>query len=173
MFSSPCSLFNVSHPGGVYNTPRSALDLYTPRFVRGKGVDKLGLCPICIEPLHRGGDNKRVWLAMKFSAYNYHMQYAHGVSSSTGRPFFPPLSVRVVDRSSPKKNEKKTMQEGKCHQCRKWVSMQGVKDVDVKVKELFWWKHAAACHRDAGIVGEQDFYEIDHVWKQLKKLKVV
>ncbi|KAH0580315.1 hypothetical protein H2248_001823 [Termitomyces sp. 'cryptogamus'] len=66
---SPLTLFNPSHPGGCYNPPRSPLDLYTPRFVRGKGPAKHGLCPICIEPRARGGASRRVWLAMKFSAF--------------------------------------------------------------------------------------------------------
>ncbi|PWY98301.1 hypothetical protein BCV70DRAFT_207935 [Testicularia cyperi] len=31
---------------GAFNKPRSILDLYTPRFVRGVGVTKEGMCPI-------------------------------------------------------------------------------------------------------------------------------
>jgi len=58
-------------PGGMYNMPRSKWDLYTPRFVKGKGTEKMGLCPICIEPSERGGEGKKKWLAMKFSAYKY------------------------------------------------------------------------------------------------------
>lgn len=70
-FRSPCALSRVQHPGGTYNPPRTALDLYTPRFVKGKGADKVGLCPICIEPLSRGGEDKKLWLAMKFSAFKW------------------------------------------------------------------------------------------------------
>lgn len=69
--SSPLSLMNISDPGGTYNSPRSVFDLYTPRFVKGKGSGKLGLCPICIEPFERGGENKKNWLAMKFSAFKW------------------------------------------------------------------------------------------------------
>ncbi|PPQ90493.1 hypothetical protein CVT25_014776 [Psilocybe cyanescens] len=65
-----------SHPGGTYNQPRGALDLYTPRFVKGKGVEKVGLCPICIEPHARGGENKRMWFSMKFSAFKWCLSYA-------------------------------------------------------------------------------------------------
>ena len=72
--SSPEVLFGAEHPGGLYNPPRGALDLYTPRFVKGKGVEKVGLCPICVEPYERGGESKRLWLAMKFSAFKwYHL----------------------------------------------------------------------------------------------------
>ncbi|KAG6805567.1 hypothetical protein H0H92_014895, partial [Tricholoma furcatifolium] len=67
--SDPCILFNPSHPGGSYNPPRFPLDLYTPRFVRGKGHAKQGLCPICVEPRARGGSSRRLWLSMKFSAF--------------------------------------------------------------------------------------------------------
>jgi hypothetical protein len=66
---SPCSLFDVLHPGGTYNPPRSPFDLYTPRFVKGKGTEKVGLCPICVEIPKRGGEGKKLWLAMKFSAF--------------------------------------------------------------------------------------------------------
>jgi hypothetical protein len=31
----------------------------------------MGLCPICIEPQHRGGEGKKVWLSMKFSAFKW------------------------------------------------------------------------------------------------------
>ncbi|KAG7085808.1 hypothetical protein E1B28_003347 [Marasmius oreades] len=66
---SPFTLFRVINPGGTYNPPKSAFDLYTPRFVKGKGRDKVGLCPICIESVERGGEGKALWFAMKFSAY--------------------------------------------------------------------------------------------------------
>ncbi|KJA22705.1 hypothetical protein HYPSUDRAFT_66920 [Hypholoma sublateritium FD-334 SS-4] len=137
--ASPCTLFEVPHPGGIYNIPRGALDLYTPRFVKGKGVEKVGLCPICIEPPSRGGEKKKLWLAMKFSAFKcYHMQYAHGISASTGRPFSPPTAFRIIPRINPGKKEKLQIQQGKCHKCQKWVAVEGIKDMESKVKELYW-----------------------------------
>ena len=54
---------------GHFNQPRNAEDLYTPRFVRGVGRDKMGLCPICYESPERGGVGKAEWLSMKFSAF--------------------------------------------------------------------------------------------------------
>jgi hypothetical protein len=63
----------MPHPGGNYNPPRAALDLYTPRFVKGKGVEKVGLCPICLESHARGGEKKKIWLAMKFSAFKWYV----------------------------------------------------------------------------------------------------
>ncbi|KAK1230763.1 hypothetical protein PQX77_006140 [Marasmius sp. AFHP31] len=177
--SSPFSLFGVSNPGGSYNPPKGPYDLYTPRFVKGKGRDKVGLCPICIEPVGRGGEGRQLWLAMKFSAYkwvsSYHMQYAHGISASSALPFLPPLSFRVSKRPRASKTEKTEIKEGKCHQCHKWVPVEGVKDMEVKVKEIFWWKHAAACHSSSSTnlgLGDQGFanvFEEDEVFRKLEE----
>ncbi|KAG9312586.1 hypothetical protein JVU11DRAFT_6983 [Chiua virens] len=60
---------------GVYNEPRDALDLYTPRFVKGCGATKVGLCPICIESPSRGGKGEANWLSMKFSAYKWVVRF--------------------------------------------------------------------------------------------------
>ncbi|CAA7270831.1 unnamed protein product [Cyclocybe aegerita] len=167
---SPYSLCNVAPPGGSYNPPRSVLDLYTPRFVKGKGVEKVGLCPICVEPLSRGGENKKLWFAMKFSAFNYHMQYAHGISAATGRPFSPPTMFRTVRRPNPGKKERHQIQQGKCHKCDKWIAVEGIKDMENKVKELHWWKHAATCHHESTIEGVGDYYEEDEVYIKLTNL---
>ncbi|KAG6916613.1 hypothetical protein DXG01_006109, partial [Tephrocybe rancida] len=131
--ADPLTLFNPSHPGGAYNPPRSALDLYTPRFVKGKGTAKQGLCPICAESRARGGASRRVWLSMKFSAFKcYHLQYAHGISASTGRPFAPPLSFRTTPRPHAARHERTAIQEARCHKCTRWVPVEGVKDVEAK-----------------------------------------
>jgi len=58
-------------PGATFNEPRFLLDLYTPRFVKGTGREKVGLCPICVEPEERGGQNKKLWLSTKFSAFKW------------------------------------------------------------------------------------------------------
>ncbi|KAJ7475231.1 hypothetical protein B0H11DRAFT_1866128 [Mycena galericulata] len=155
----------MPHPGGVYNAPRDPFDLYTPRFVKGRGAEKVGLCPICIEAPERGGEGKKVWLSMKFSAFNYHMQYHHGISASTGRPLSPPIDFRVVARPSPKKKERAEVQQGKCHKCMRWIAVETVMDVDVKVKELYWWKHAVACHNGSLLDGEGDVFEEDRVYE--------
>jgi len=82
---------------------------------------------------------------------SYHMQYAHGeilrsytvcqsakarvigISASTGRPFSPPIAFRVVPRPNPGKKEKRSIQQGKCHKCTKWVVVEGIKDMESKV----------------------------------------
>ncbi|KAF8228693.1 hypothetical protein L208DRAFT_1424360 [Tricholoma matsutake] len=107
---------------------------------------------------------------MKFSAFNYHMQYAHGISASTGRPFSPPTAFRCTKRNKPGKLEKPIIQEGKCHKCHKWVAVEGIKDIQNKVKEIFWWKHAAVCHQSSTLDEEQDVYEKDWVYEKLMML---
>ena len=66
-------LFDAENPGGFYNRPRDIYDLYTPRFVKGRGCDKVGLCPICVESVDRGGAGKKLWLSMKFSAFKWYL----------------------------------------------------------------------------------------------------
>ncbi|KAG2126035.1 hypothetical protein DEU56DRAFT_557785 [Suillus clintonianus] len=69
-------LFNhFKHPGGIYNPPRDPRDLYTPRFVKGKGRSKIGLCPICIESPLRGGRGQKIWLSTKFSAFKWSLTF--------------------------------------------------------------------------------------------------
>ncbi|CAE6480957.1 unnamed protein product [Rhizoctonia solani] len=67
-----------SMPGLVPNSA-AHFNLYNPRFVRGSGNGKLGVCPICVEPVWRGGAGKVVLLNTKISQFNYHMQNFHGV----------------------------------------------------------------------------------------------
>ncbi|CAI2179378.1 13003_t:CDS:2 [Funneliformis geosporum] len=96
-------------------------DMYTPRWVRGVGKSKEGLCPHC-EPVR--------WLKTKISAYWYHLNYQHGISSITGRPFTQPTAERV--------NKKTGMKEALCHKCNKWILNQSPRDKDVLVPEIYW-----------------------------------
>ncbi|GJE94021.1 DUF4451 domain-containing protein [Phanerochaete sordida] len=151
--------------GAVANAPRGPLDLYTPRWVRGKGGAKVGMCPVCIEPPERGGIGRKIWLYTKFSAYKcYHMQYAHGISSS-GKPFSPPVAFKHLTRPACGRQEKARILQGRCHACSKWVNVEGVKDVEVKVPEIFWWKHASKCHDGSNIAGEGGCYVENDVWR--------
>ncbi|KZP10756.1 hypothetical protein FIBSPDRAFT_757683, partial [Athelia psychrophila] len=133
-------------------------NLYAPPSTRGSGTTKAGLCPICLQGTGAGGEGKNLWLSMKFSAYNYHMQYYHGISPRNGHPFSPPVSFRLSPRPNAvvAKHERAEMLEGKCHKCTKWVGLEGVKEGEAKVKEIYWWKHAAACHQGSTISGESE-----------------
>ncbi|KAI0039392.1 hypothetical protein FA95DRAFT_1577620 [Auriscalpium vulgare] len=137
---------------GTPNAPRSPLDLYTPRLTQGSGRGKVGLCPLCPR-------SPRTWFSMKFSAFKYyHMQYFHGISPAAALPFSPPTAFRTVPRPHATKLERNTMREGKCHRCGKWTPVEGVKNMETKVPELYWWKHAAACHGTSHIPGERDVF---------------
>ena len=56
----------------------------------------------------------------------------------SGLPFSPPLEFRTSARVNAGKHEKTEIMEGKCHRCKKWVPVEGVKDVPSKVREIFW-----------------------------------
>lgn len=84
---------------------------------------------------------------------SYHMQYAHGmlpslvhlisslrgpgISASTGHPFSPPTAFRTILRTNVGKLEKNEMMQGRCHKCKKWVAVEGVKDVPTKVSSTY------------------------------------
>lgn len=38
-----------------------------------------------------------------------------------------------------------------------------------QVKEIFWWKHAAACHQGSTIPGEDGCFVEDDVWAALSE----
>ncbi|RKP22805.1 hypothetical protein SYNPS1DRAFT_9804, partial [Syncephalis pseudoplumigaleata] len=100
----------------------SQQDVYTPRRIEGVGRAKQGQCPICYD------EAKPAWFCLKTSAYWYHMNFFHGISSVTRRPYANPLY------------------DGLCHQCRKWIPMDSVRHTAVKVPMIYWWKHAQQCH---------------------------
>lgn len=83
---------------GIYNEPRDALDLYTPRFVKGCGATKVGVCPICIESPSRGGKGEAVWLSMKFSAYKWHV--SDSAFTLTSSPHTPDRVVFSTGRNT-------------------------------------------------------------------------
>ncbi|TKY84612.1 hypothetical protein EX895_006514 [Sporisorium graminicola] len=143
---------------GAFNRPRSILDLYTPRFVKGVSAQKVGMCPICYE------DGEVNFLKTKFSAYNYHLQNFHGVSASTGLPFIPPTHFRGKRRTHVKHSERAQIIQGLCHCCGKYIDMQGPKDTEIKVPEIYWWKHAQVCHRKGTTPEGVGGYFVEDTW---------
>ncbi|KAK0567772.1 hypothetical protein OC861_002515 [Tilletia horrida] len=75
--------------------------------------------------------------------YNYHMQYQHGISALTGEPFAPPVAVRTMERKvvDVRHAEKETIVEGK------FVPIESFRQIDIKIPEIIWWKHAHSCHK--------------------------
>jgi len=86
--TSPSSSARTSR--AVFNSPRSDSDLYTPRWTKGTGGEKVGLCPICMPQYE-------LWQKMKCSAYWYHLHYHHGVSAQTGAVFPAPEQIEFQD----------------------------------------------------------------------------
>lgn len=169
------------------------MDLYTPRYVKGSGSDKVGLCPICIEPISRGGEGNKLFLKTKVSAYSKFpnpccarssspqsatsilrrsllTDWLHlvdqtiicstttvcthvmdpklpslrrapliGICARSNMPFSPPLESRITARPRASIKERKEIKEGLCHSCQQWIPLQGTKDVEVMVKEIFWY----------------------------------
>ncbi|KAI9144018.1 hypothetical protein BKA69DRAFT_1026100, partial [Paraphysoderma sedebokerense] len=115
-----------------YNEPRHEEDLYTPRWVRGMGFTRQGLCPICFAE-KANTERSETWLRLKVSAYWYHMIHTHGISPITGRPFEPPIGYRMFMDGR---------KEGQCHNCLEWIALDSPKLVPVNVEEIYWYKHA-------------------------------
>ncbi|CAO0794043.1 unnamed protein product [Mucor circinelloides] len=103
---------------------RFAGDKYTPAWVRYNGQSKEGLCDTC---------KPGKWLQLKNSAYWYHKQFFHGISSVSGKEFVQPLETRWVDQD---------LVEGLCHQCHTWVAVSNVK----RKNSVLWYRHAHKCH---------------------------
>ncbi|SNX86036.1 related to Meiotic expression upregulated protein 26 [Melanopsichium pennsylvanicum] len=143
---------------GNFNKPRSILDLYTPRFVKGVGAQKVGMCPVCY------ANGKVKFFKTKFSAYNYHLQNFHGISALTGLPFTPPTKFRIKKRPNAKPKERRELVQGHCHSCKKWIDVQGPKETEVKVTEIYWWKHAQACHKKASVPDGVGDYFVENQW---------
>ncbi|KAM0683586.1 hypothetical protein MDAP_001156 [Mitosporidium daphniae] len=95
-------------------TPRFSGDLYKPSFVRGSGSEREGRCELCSPP---------VWLNLKRSTYWYHMNFTHGISSKTGRPYPDPLYVKASPLHCGAEPEKKQVLEAFCRNCRGWISI--------------------------------------------------
>ncbi|KAJ1764613.1 hypothetical protein LPJ74_006611, partial [Coemansia sp. RSA 1843] len=99
-------------------------DMYTPMWVRNNGQQKEGFCDTCATGK---------WLQLKNSAFWYHKQFFHGISSVSGRPFVRPLQVRHYDAD---------IIEGLCHQCQQWVPIANAK----RRNSVLWFRHAHKCH---------------------------
>ncbi|CAB4374492.1 unnamed protein product [Rhizophagus irregularis] len=100
-------------------------DMYTPQWVRYSGHIKEGYCDNC---------KPGKWLQLKNSAYWYHKQFFHGISSVSGKMFVPPVETRKSDAGD--------CTEGLCHQCRQWVTISTTK----KKNSFLWFRHAHKCH---------------------------
>ena len=99
--------------------PRYKQDDYNPKWVRYTAHNKEGYCDTCGR-----------WLQLKNSAYWYHKQFYHGISSVSGKPFLEPLEQRISNEG---------VIEGLCHQCGYFVPICNGKR---QKNSLLWYKHA-------------------------------
>ncbi|KAG9296161.1 hypothetical protein G9A89_014753 [Geosiphon pyriformis] len=120
-------------------------DLYTPKWVRLDGQAKEGYCEQC-EP--------GKWLQLKNSAYWYHKQFYHGISSVSGKFFVPPLNTRsaspnssfgMFSNNSTSNSNSNPSTEGLCHQCHQWVPLTSAKK-KTTASSVLWFRHAHKCH---------------------------
>lgn len=122
-----------------YRHRRSENDCYSPSWIRGRGCEREGLCPLCEPP---------VWFKIKQSAYWYHLNFYHGISASSGKPYNHPISYRFA------KNENDSSRvEGHCGNCLQWIFLssdfdgeQSTESVEDKMSFTTWYKHAQKCH---------------------------
>lgn len=101
--------------------PRYKDDEYSPKWVRYSGHLKEGYCDTCVEGR---------WLQLKNSAYWYHKQFYHGISSVSGKHFAEPLEQRLNAEG---------VIEGLCHQCETYVPICNSKR---RRNNILWYKHA-------------------------------
>jgi hypothetical protein len=95
-------------------------DEYTPKWVRYTGQLKEGYCDTC---------KPGKWLQLKNSAFWYHKQFFHGISSVSGKPFQRPLEQRAGEHD---------VIEGLCHQCKQFVPICNSK----RKNSVLWYRHA-------------------------------
>ena len=101
--------------------PRFDGDLYTPRWVRGRGNKREGWCGFC---------KPGRWLMLKNSAFWYDKSFTHGISAATGQQFVGPMEVRRMDGNQ-------DVWEGLCHSCNEWIAL-----VSNRKKGTTWFRHA-------------------------------
>lgn len=91
---------------------------YSPRFIRGTGVEREGCCGLCDK-----------WFRLKTSSYWYHMNYKHGISSNGCR--YPEPVFRDVNKT-----------EGYCGECCEWICLGGKK----RNPRFAWLRHWQKAH---------------------------
>ncbi|KAF9152769.1 hypothetical protein BGX20_005063 [Mortierella sp. AD010] len=99
-------------------------DQYTPQWVRNTGQAKEGFCDTC---------SPGKWLQLKNSAFWYHKQFFHGISSVSGKLFSSPVQTRQMEQEDV---------EGLCHQCNEWIPISNHK----RQNSMLWYRHAHKCH---------------------------
>ncbi|BGP20625.1 hypothetical protein JCM10213_007161 [Rhodosporidiobolus nylandii] len=105
-------------------------DQYTAKWVRFEKAKREAWCALC------PGEGK--WLQLKNSAFWYHRQFVHGVSSQSGHYFLPPLELRAQGENG------KIL--GLCHSCAEWHTYRSGKGGRSDKIPSQWYHHAHKCH---------------------------
>ncbi|ORX78008.1 hypothetical protein BCR32DRAFT_270289 [Anaeromyces robustus] len=149
--------------------PKHKYDYFTPRFVKEKGIKKIGKCPCC--PQKPG-----TWYKTKTSAYRYHLNTYHGISSTSLTTYDKPSKYKLtfINELTKEKNEKIMpgfkvnyelitvsdyqditnklwpppypsiecfSKEGYCEKCNQWIKLQTNTPSAKKIYK-YWWKHS-------------------------------
>jgi hypothetical protein len=117
-------------PRATRNRPKSGIDMYTPRWVRGGHLSSEGLCPYCFQA------GTEIWLKTKSSAYWFHLSFHHGISSKTFQPF--PRLPQVRESSDGQR-------EVLCENCDEWINLTPAKQNYQAVESMEWWRHCFKC----------------------------
>ncbi|KAH9275260.1 hypothetical protein BASA83_002495 [Batrachochytrium salamandrivorans] len=144
-------------------------DVYTPRWVRNHATHKQGLCELCPNPGR--------WLQLKNSAFWYHKQFTHGVSSVSCLPFKQPTTLRVVwvltavntplQTKEVAKEQKDfassahIMIEGCCHFCGDWLALMNTKRRSATIQRNLEYVTEAVCTRIPGVASPATLISAD------------
>jgi hypothetical protein len=60
-----------------------------------------------------------------------------GISPANGLPFSPPVEFRIRQNNKAQKHQKRTYEEGLCHNCKGWVALEGPNIGDSKASPCF------------------------------------
>lgn len=123
-----------------YRNRQSDSDYYSPTWIRGRGAEREGLCPRC---------DPSVWFKIKQSAYWYHLNFYHGISAATGKPYTHPISYRFA-----RGDTGTSRVEGHCGKCLQWIFLSNefegehtTESVEWSLCFTTWYKHAQKCHQ--------------------------
>ena len=133
LFASLNSTFLTPPPSDQarHQSLRFPTDLYTPSYIRNRGVEREGWCGIC-----RPGR----WLKLKSSAFWYDKSFRHGISAASGMRFDHPMEVRKTAEKAEgegKEFGQGDEWEGLCGTCGVWLALGGGSRPGVP-----WFRHA-------------------------------
>lgn len=87
----------------TWNKTADPFNLYAPRFIKGSASSKCGMCPICIEPVARGGFGEEKWLKVSrvppFAPFDLALTFAESLSLRSSRIAASSITCRMPTAS--------------------------------------------------------------------------